>query len=156
MIAPARVPAYHTRVEKRFYVVPGYAHAAYLIAFGSLVFATIVVAVLPTDGVTLALVAFAVLVAVLVASVARFTRTTPIVVLGERELVLRVAMLAKERVIPFDALSGFSIADGYVAFVPKSGEPARLPVTSLTKEDLQALIVELESRVRRPSKHPAA
>jgi hypothetical protein len=135
--------------EQRFFAVPGFANAAYVIGF--LALAAAVGAALLSAGTTGALfsVAFGVI-ALLVLGLARFTKTTPILVLRERELVARAAMLAPERRIPYAFLKGFSVSDGYVVLVPiGDAVPVRIPMTSFTEADARAMLTALEARLSK-------
>lgn len=129
--------------EQRFFVVPGFSRAAYAVSVVPLVIAALGFA----TNAPILLVVFGVATSVLIFGVARFTAKTPVVVVREREIVVRAAMLAPERTLDVASLRGFSHADGYVSLLPKSGEALALPMTSFTQSDARALLGALEAKL---------
>lgn len=135
--------------EQRFFVVKGFANAAYgvsvvLVAFGG---AALVLALGGGLSVPLAVACF--VIAFLVFGVARFSARTPVIVVRQHEVVVRAAMLAPEHVVPITSLRGFEHVNGYVVLSRREGADLKVPMTSFTKEDARALLAALDARLPR-------
>jgi hypothetical protein len=135
--------------EQRFFVVKGFANAAYgvavvLVAFGG---ASLFLALGGGLAVPLAAACFAI--AFLIFGVARFSARTPVIVVRASEVVVRAAMLAPEQVVPMTSLRGFKHEGGYVVLTRKEGADLKVPMTSFTKDDARSLLAALDARLPR-------
>ncbi len=135
--------------DQRFFAVPGFANAAFAIAAVLLVIAAAIPALDHEHAISFIVSIVFVIISALTAGIANFTKRTPVIVIGGRELVVRAAMLAPEVRMPVASLRGFDVVDGYLRIVPKQGEPTRVPASSFTREDFAALEAALECRVKR-------